>query len=600
MFNLTKENLPFLENEPTSENQQNSYNTGINFSFSKPDKNEKIQNNNFRLFGKDVKNTFITNNNNNFIKKIPTQQNINACFKLLAKITNSNNSQNNFSFFNNINNNQNFCNIKTKPKLEINSFSSQSFSSIYSKSTVKTNISSKVSQSSINSQNNYNNYHNNNNINNKIKQIKISKNEKDNNNYKQKPKESKKHVNTSFSLPLSLPSTNSNSNLSKKNYSKGDLFDLKTISFFSVYSSTSPKNSDTPSKSKIFPQLKTLFHFEEGEELPFEIEYFLNYPTFTCDFGHENDLNLNYEYLTENFLDILLISYRKKMIMKKNILPLTDCQKEISFAKRNILISWLTEINFKYIKDQNILFIGINLLDRILYKSKNKEQIQIKNFQLLGIICFNLALKMENIHKVFDINEIIALIGGKVKKNSEKELNELKKKIIKSEEEICDDLDFDFDTSSSVLILRRLIQILNIQNKQNEKIFSNISMFFLEISLYNEDFFYFYDFIKALGSLLLTREIMKNLNIKIGFHNYLINCSKIYFNEVKNYCLLVKKTIHEIKKYIFGQTIFYKYQNEEFGKIINNYLNGFIKECTQEKVNDNNKNNNNKSSDNNK
>ena len=60
------------------------------------------------------------------------------------------------------------------------------------------------------------------------------------------------------------------------------------------------------------------------------------------------------------------------MILNFNIKSIKEVQKEITFPKRNILVSWLTEINYKYIKDQNILFTAIKFLDRILYRKKSK------------------------------------------------------------------------------------------------------------------------------------------------------------------------------------------------------------------------------------
>ena len=155
-------------------------------------------------------------------------------------------------------------------------------------------------------------------------------------------------------------------------------------------------------------EIMQIFDIKEESELPYEIGYLLNDPRFHYDFEHQNDNNSNYQYVNENFIDILLISFNNKMILNNNIKSIKEIQKEITFPKRNILISWLTEINYKYIKDQNILFIAIKFLDRILYHTN----ININEFQLIGILCFNLALKMENHHKVFYIDEIISLIGG--------------------------------------------------------------------------------------------------------------------------------------------------------------------------------------------
>lgn len=320
-----------------------------------------------------------------------------------------------------------------------------------------------------------------------------------------------------------------------------------------------------------------IFDLKENYKLPYEIKYFLNNPKFNYDFEHQNDNNSNYQYVNENFIDILLNSFNKKMILNINIKPIKEIQTEITFSKRNILISWLTEINFKYIKDQNILFTAIKYLDHILYN----KNININEFQLIGILCFNLALKMENHHKVLLIDEIISLIGGKGNNENEKLLT---KKIKKMENIICDILDFDLEISTSILILRRLIQMLNIQNKKTEEIFCIIAYFFLEISLYDEKFYELDDFVKALSSLLITKELLKKNFYKIGFHDYLTNCSKLKKKEIKYYYTLCVKVIKNLKMYKYGSTIFIKYQHKDFYHVISNYLNPFIIECIQDKI----------------
>ena len=325
-------------------------------------------------------------------------------------------------------------------------------------------------------------------------------------------------------------------------------------------------------KIKIKKELKKLFNIKDNEKLPYEIEFILdNNPKFNYDFEHQNDNNSNFQYINENFLDILLLSYKKKLILNSTIKPLKEIQKEITFSKRNILISWLTEINFKYIKDQNILFTAIKFLDTILYK----ENININDFQLIGILCFNLSLKMENFHKSLIFDEIISLIGEGGDKNK-KNRKKIIKKIIKYENIIVDILNFDLEISTSVLILNRLVQMLNIKNKKAQEIFYSIAYFFLEISLYDEQFYEIEDFDKALSSLLMTKEILKINNYRIGFHSYLINCSKIKKKEIKYYITLCKKVIKELKSYKYGITIFIKYQHKDFHHVMNIFLNNII------------------------
>ena len=325
-------------------------------------------------------------------------------------------------------------------------------------------------------------------------------------------------------------------------------------------------------------EIMQIFDIKEESELPYEIGYLLNDPRFHYDFEHQNDNNSNYQYVNENFIDILLISFNNKMILNYNIKSIKEIQKEITFPKRNILISWLTEINYKYIKDQNILFIAIKFLDRILYHTN----ININEFQLIGILCFNLALKMENHHKVFYIDEIISLIGGigdKEKVSTNK--SNLIKKIKIMENKICDFLKFEFVEVTSISILRRLIQMINIQNKRTEELFISIAFFFLELSLYDEKFYEIDDFSKALSSLIMAKEIMKKYYYKMGFHNYLENCMKLKKNSIKLYFSLCVQTIKNLKKIKYGNTIFLKYQQKDFHNIIDNYLNVFIIHCIQ-------------------
>ena len=330
-------------------------------------------------------------------------------------------------------------------------------------------------------------------------------------------------------------------------------------------------------KSKDLIPVKKLFRVK-NEDLLYEVRFLMNNPKFIYDLEHQKDNNSNFQYINENFIDIIMLSFNDRLILNSTIKPMNSVQKEISFEKRNILISWLTEINLKYIRDQNILFLAIKYIDCILYK----ENININDFQLLGILCFNLALKLENSHKIFAIDEIIALIGnGDILKKKEK--YDLVKKIKKTEMKICDILDFNLLKSTCVLILHRFIQIMNISNKNIESIFKSISYFFLEISIYEEQFYLFDDFVKALSSLIITKLILQQHNIKLGFHNYLRQCTKIKNEQIKQYFNLCQKIIKDLKHLKYGTIIFSKYQMKSFNSVVNTYLNEFINKCFKNK-----------------
>jgi len=368
---------------------------------------------------------------------------------------------------------------------------------------------------------------------------------------------------------------------------------IAQVNYYKILNNKERKSSKSPFKSNILFQKKDendikfekkremmeIFNIKSDSVLPYEITYLLDNPSFHYDLEHQNDNNSNYEYVNENFIDILLKAFNNKMILNYNIKPMKEIQTIITFPKRNILVSWLTEINYKYIKDQNVLFTAIKFLDRILY---NKE-ININEFQLVGIICFNLALKMENHHKVFYIDEIISLIGGSKEKDIINK-SDLIQKIKLMEKKICDFLNFDLVEVTSVLILRRLIQMMNIQNKRTKELFISTTFFFLELSLYDEKYYEIDDFSKALSSLIMAKEVLKNYFYKFGFHNYLENCARLKKKEIKLYFNLCQETIKNLKGIKYGNTIFIKYQQKDFHNVINNYLNIFILHCIQHEI----------------
>ena len=336
------------------------------------------------------------------------------------------------------------------------------------------------------------------------------------------------------------------------------------------------RNCDLILKKDKKEEIEKLFKIDKKELLIYEIKYFSEEPFFIYDKEHQNDNNSNYPYSNENFLDILLLSHRKKLILNSTIKPMKTIQTNITFQKRNILVSWMTEINMKYIKEQHLLFLSVKYLDRVLYK----QNIDINDFQLIGLLCVNLALKLEKTYLFFQYKEIITLTGNnEICKQDHKEYLKSIKKIDEIEIMLCDILNFDLMESTSVLILNRLIQIINIQNKGVEKIFLSIAHFFLELSLYDEQFYSFTEFVKALSCILLTISLLNEFNIKLGFDPFLRNCVKIYNEQMKSYCSLCQKTVKELKYLKYGQILFNKYQKNAPQNVIDSYLCKFINNC---------------------
>lgn len=69
-------------------------------------------------------------------------------------------------------------------------------------------------------------------------------------------------------------------------------------------------------------------------------------------------------------------------------------QKELNGKMRNILFNWLVEIHHKFKLKQRTLFLAQNILDRYL----EKRVIKRKEFQLVGMACFLVASKFEDIY----------------------------------------------------------------------------------------------------------------------------------------------------------------------------------------------------------
>lgn len=321
-------------------------------------------------------------------------------------------------------------------------------------------------------------------------------------------------------------------------------------------------------------EIKNIFHCN-SEKLIYEIDYFFNNPIFNYDFVHQKDNNFNYHYINENFIDILLLSRQKQLILNRTIKSMKFIQTDITYQKRNIIISWLTELDMKYLKNQNILFLAVKFLDQILYK----KNIDINEFQIISILCLNLATKLEDGQKVMRIDEIISLTTNVESRENNNHMKKLTNQIKKTEMKICNLLDFDLNQSTCLLILHRLIQIIDIKDKNIENIFKSISYFFLEISLYDEEFYAFEEFTKALSSIVLTKLILGQKDIKIGFHKYLKHCILNKKEELKKYLLLCQKNIRNAKNEKYFRKLLCKYQMVNFNCIINSFLSEFINKC---------------------
>lgn len=172
---------------------------------------------------------------------------------------------------------------------------------------------------------------------------------------------------------------------------------------------------------------------------------------------------LNFSYLKERFnatqtasTHFTIHNYLLKEATTKINENFMDDQKEITPRMRQILISWLMEVQLKPSRkiSDPVFFMAVNLIDR--YLSKNK-MVSIQNFQLLGIVCLSLANKsMNEIHDILTPSEIEHLCAGAF----------TQKEILKMEWNVFQTLDFDIHIRYTNPFLFYYAAMLNMNDEE--------------------------------------------------------------------------------------------------------------------------------------
>ena len=80
-------------------------------------------------------------------------------------------------------------------------------------------------------------------------------------------------------------------------------------------------------------------------------------------------------------------------------------------------------------------------------------------------MCANFALKLEKTYFLQEKDILVLTGNNEIYKNNNKEYLRSIRKILEIEIMLCNILNFDLMENTSILMLTRLIQIMNIQNK---------------------------------------------------------------------------------------------------------------------------------------
>lgn len=213
-----------------------------------------------------------------------------------------------------------------------------------------------------------------------------------------------------------------------------------------------------------------------------------------------------------------LIQKEKINICDYSNTSLFKLQNESYYNEKNriYLYHWLLMNNFLLKKNDDTLFMAINIMDRYIsqIKSKNTE------YPLIAISSYLIASKYE------DIYPPSLKILSKICNN-----NYSIEEIIKKEYEILVGLNFDILYNSS---LKFLTFLHSIEDKNNLELLY-LSQFILEISLENLEALKFSQSLRALASLDISKKLLK---IKKNWNNI-----KLFYKYDERQIKIIQRTL---------------------------------------------------------
>ena len=181
-----------------------------------------------------------------------------------------------------------------------------------------------------------------------------------------------------------------------------------------------------------------------------------------------------------------LIEREKLYKLDKDFL---EAQTEINTKMRAILVDWLVEISVKFRFKPILIFKTVNLIDRFLAK----ESVKQADLQLLGVACFAINAKVEEIYPPL-MEKYIHVCANAYRK----------KELLAMEAKILETVDFDLHQTSSYSYLMMLSQKIEIEPKP----FAFIH-YILETCLLESSISRFSNLTTACGAIFLTSKIFK-------------------------------------------------------------------------------------------
>lgn len=224
------------------------------------------------------------------------------------------------------------------------------------------------------------------------------------------------------------------------------------------------------------------------------------------------------QYVLEYSREIFEFLRRTEHINKAKIGFLGTIQTQITDKMRAILIDWLLEVHQRFELLPETLFFAINLIDRFL----SKVNVNLKQFQLLGVTSMHIASKYEEIYAP-EIRDFIYVT----------ERSCTRADILEMEGKILSELEFDLLYISPFRFLERFHFVGN-DNTDKKTFF--MAQYLIELSLLEYNMLSYSSSLIAASALFLSRKIFKvdegsswnnTLQLHTGYKEKdLVTCSK--------------------------------------------------------------------------
>ena len=198
----------------------------------------------------------------------------------------------------------------------------------------------------------------------------------------------------------------------------------------------------------------------------------------------------NPQYLTDYSSEIFKNLKEQELINNPNYEVLQQNQKEITENAREILINWLTQVQFKFELLTETLFLTINIIDRYIEKNEN---FPLKKYQLVGMASMLIASKYEEIYPP-EVRDFVHITKGAITSED----------ILNMEYKIMVALDFEVLTVSPYVFMQRYSFIAG-----NTEEGFYLSQMLLELMNRNINVMKFPNSLRAACAVYLSRKILK-------------------------------------------------------------------------------------------